>query len=224
LRGDFLDAVRVAGALLEARGRVLPCTLRPVQLVAQLADGRQVIGEQALSAATSPVRRLTLAPHAPPAAPGVLSAIAQADVIVMGPGSLYSSVLPNLLVGGVAAAVARSAALKVLVLNLMTQPGETEGYSALDHLRAIREHAGQVVDCVLGHAGTHAADLVDRYGREGAHPVRMDLAALAEVGVRGVPAHLAAAGRRIRHDPARLAAWILRLASMHSELRAGGEP
>ena len=124
LQGDFLDAVRVAGVLLGARGRVLPSTLRAVQLVAELADGRRVVGEQAIVSSGSRIRKLTIEPSAPPPSPGVLSAIEKADVIILGPGSLYSSVLPNLLVGGVAQAVASSKALKVMVMNLMTEPGE----------------------------------------------------------------------------------------------------
>lgn len=214
LRGDFMEAVRVAGTMLGARGRVLPCTLRNVQLVADLRDGRRIVGEQAISAARGQVTRLALEPLLPPAAPGVISSIEQADVLILGPGSLYSSILPNLLVGGVAEAVARSRALKVMVLNLMTQPGETDGYSALDHLQAVLEHVGPVVDCALVHHGLHDAKALQRYAREGATPVEVETKAIEALGVQVVRGDLIAKGARIRHDPAKLAGWIVKLAKL----------
>jgi uncharacterized cofD-like protein len=214
LRGDFLAAVRVAGTLLEARGRVLPCTLRPVELVAELADGRRIVGEQEIARAEGRVARLTLSPAAPPAAPGVLSSIESADVVVLGPGSLYSSILPNLLVGGVAEALARSRAVKVLVLNLMTQPGETSGYAATDHVKAVLDHAGPVLSCVLAHDGQHDPALLARYAALGAEPVPVDVPALKALGVQVVRGDLTARGPRLRHNPAKLAAWILRLGQL----------
>jgi uncharacterized cofD-like protein len=214
LRGDFIEAVRVAGMLLDARGRVLPCTLRKVELVADLQDGRRIVGEQAIAQARGQVSRLALEPANPPAAPGVLSALEQADLLVLGPGSLYSSVLPNLLVGGVAEAIAKSRALKVLVLNLMTEPGETDGYSAVDHVKAILDHVGPVVDCVLVHAGALEADRLQQYAREGASPVEPDAPALEKLGVHVIRGDLAARGPRIRHDPTRLAGWLMRLAKL----------
>lgn len=220
LRGDFIEAVRVAGTLLDARGRVLPCTLRKVELVADLHDGRRIVGEQAIAQARGRVTHLALEPASPPPAPGVTSALEQADLLVLGPGSLYSSILPNLLVGGVGEAIARSRALKVLVLNLMTQPGETDGYSAVDHVKAILDHVGPVVDCVLIHAGPHDAARLERYAREGAAPVAVDIPALEAMGVHVVRGDLTARGPRIRHDAAKLGGWLLRLAKLKRAVEA----
>jgi len=224
LRGDFLDAVRVAGNLLGARGRVLPSTLRRVQLVADLDDGRRIVGEQAITQAGRRIERLVLDPPSPPPAPGVLTAIELADVVVLGPGSLYSSILPNLLVGGVAEALARSRALKVLVLNLMTQPGETDGYGAADHVQALHEHVGPLLSCVLAHAGEHAPAQVARYAKEGAHPVTVDGNRLEALGVHLVQADIAARSARVRHDARKLAAWILRLAQLKRAIAARRSP
>jgi uncharacterized cofD-like protein len=212
LRGDFLDAVRVAGTLLGARGRVLPSTLRKVELVARLEDGRHVVGEKAIVKARGRIKRLDLVPRRPPPAPGVLSALRQADLIVLGPGSLYSSILPNLLVEGVAETLAESTAVKVLVLNLMTQPGETDGYSAADHLRALRDHAGQLVDYVLVDDQPIAPAVLARYARRGSVPVGVDAAELRSMGVGVVRGDLTAHGPRVRHDGHKLGAWIVRLA------------
>ncbi|MBS2028814.1 MAG: YvcK family protein [Deltaproteobacteria bacterium] len=224
LRGDFLEAVRVAGTLLGARGRVLPSTLRRVQLVADLHDGRRIVGEQAITHAGGRIDRLALDPPSPPPAPGVLTAIELADVVVLGPGSLYSSILPNLLVGGVAEALARSRALKVLVLNLMTQPGETDGYEAADHVRALHEHVGPVLNCVLAHAGEHTPEQIARYAREGAQPVGVDGDKLEALGVHLVQADVTARGARVRHDARKLANWILRLAELKRAIAARRAP
>jgi uncharacterized cofD-like protein len=212
LRGDFLGAVRFAGLLLGARGRVLPSTLRPVQLVAELADGRRIVGEKEIVRARGRVKRLELTPSQPPPAPGVLSALENADVVVIGPGSLYSSLLPNLLIGGVAEALQNSRALKVLVLNLMTQPGETEGYSAAEHVEALLAHAGPVVDCVLVNDSSLPSDLLARYAQRGSEPVGVDVMALRKLGVSVVRAPLSAGGNLIRHQSRKLGHSVVRLA------------
>ena len=204
--GDFLEATRLAGELLGVRGRVMPSTLRPVVLRAELCDGQRIRGERALSRARCPVLRAALDPERPPPAPGVLSALASADLVVLGPGSLYSSVLATLLVDGVADAVARSPALKVWVQNLSPQRGETAGLSALDHLAVLRAHAGPVVDAVLAH--------------DGPTPIEVDARAIARAGAFVVRGDVAASDHR--HHPERLGAWLLRLALW--TLAARGRP
>ncbi|MGZ3460989.1 MAG: gluconeogenesis factor YvcK family protein, partial [Archangium sp.] len=149
LKGDFLEAVRVSGELLGVKGRVLPSTTSPVQLVAQMEDATEVVGESNISRAQGRIRKVLLSPRSPPPVDGILEAIHTADLIAIGPGSLYSSVMPNLLVDGVAQALCETRALKVMVANLMTQPGETDGMDCLDHVRAVRDHVGPVVDVVL---------------------------------------------------------------------------
>jgi len=213
MHGDFLQAIRSASRLLEARGTVLPCTVDPVQLVAELEDGRRVVGERHLARAASRVRRVFLHPARPAPAEGVLEAIASADLVTLGPGSLYSSVLPNLLVDGVAEALRTTRARRVLVANLMTEPGETGGMSALDHLRAVLEHAGPVVDVVLLNCAPLGAGRLERYARQGAEPVRVDLESIRAQGVVPIEADLIRPGPRLRHDARKLGEALLSVVS-----------
>jgi uncharacterized cofD-like protein len=211
-RGDFLEAVRLSSQLLGVRGRVLPSTLAPVQLVAEVDGSERLIGEHVLAQRRGRVHRVTLMPRHPPPVDGLIQAIAHAHLIVLGPGSLYSSILPNLLVAGVAEALQRSSALKVLVGNLMTQPGETEGMSGEDHVAAVLEHAGKVVDVVLTNAATPPEALLRRYAERGSHRVQIERERLRERGVAVVETDLLKVGPRIRHDRRKLARALLRLA------------
>jgi uncharacterized cofD-like protein len=206
--GDFSSAVRAAGELVGARGQVLPATDEVVDLVASLEDGRVVRGESAIAAARGRIGRLALERPAP-APPTALAGLRAADLVVFGPGSLYTSVLAALLAGGVADSIAETRAVRVLVVNLFTQPGETDGYSASDHVRAIRRHLGPVVDAALVHSAPLPGDLVARYAARGSHPVHLDREGLAALGVEVVEADLLAPGDSARHDPARLAAALL---------------
>ncbi|MHB8879866.1 MAG: gluconeogenesis factor YvcK family protein [Myxococcaceae bacterium] len=211
-RGDFLEAVRASSRLLATRGTVLPSTLTPVQLVATRDDGSMVVGERNLSRGTGRVRRVGLVPPSPPASDGLLEAISKADLVVIGPGSLYSSVLPNLLVAGVAEALHEARALRVLVSNLMTQPGETGGMSGEDHLDAVLEHAGPVVDAVLYNGVMPGPEVLARYERQGSHPVCVDRDALVSRGVIPLEADLVRQGDRVRHDSRKLGRCVVELA------------
>jgi uncharacterized cofD-like protein len=213
MHGDFLQAIRSASRLLEVRGTVLPCTVDPVHLVAELEDGRRVLGERHLARTGCGVHRVFLHPVRPAPADGVLQAIASADLVTLGPGSLYSSVLPNLLVDGVAEALQSTGARRVLVANLMTEPGETPGMSALDHLRAVLEHAGPVVDVVLLNSAPLGASRLERYARQGAEPVPSDLERIRALGVVPIEADLLRAGPRLRHDARKLGRALLSVAS-----------
>lgn len=209
--GDFGAAVRAAAELLGVRGRVLPATDRCVELVASLDDGRVIRGESAIAAARGRVGRLSIEGPAP-APPAALEALHRADAVVMGPGSLYSSVIASLLVDGLADALAGCHASRVLVMNLFTQPGETDGYDAVDHVRAVERHLGHVVDIVLVHGRPLPARLVECYAAQDSHPVRVDRRALGSMGVAVVEADLLApAGEVARHDAARLAGALLEL-------------
>ena len=212
LRGDFLEAIEVSERMLDARGKVLPCTLAQTQLVAELEDSSRIVGERNISRARCRVRRVSLAPQLPPPSAGVIDALREAALVTIGPGSLYSSVLPNLLVDGVAQALSETRALKVLVANLMTQPGETDGMDCLQHTRAVIEHVGPLVDVVLINARAASRELIARYAEKGQHPVSVDRRALIELGVIPVEADLLKQGDRIRHDSRKVARCLLKLA------------
>jgi uncharacterized cofD-like protein len=212
LKGDFLEAVRLSGELLGSRGRVLPCTLAPVQLVAKMSDATEVVGERNIVRAQGRVSRVSLSPRSPPPAEGLLEAIHSADLIVIGPGSLYSSVIPNLLVDGVAQALQESRALKVMVANLMTQPGETDGMTCLDHVRTVIDHAGPVLDAVLINGTPPPEEAIQRYARKGAYVLPVNRRELITAGVVPVEADLLKEGSKIRHDSRKVARCLLKMA------------
>src|SRR5271170_5076034 len=148
--GDFAEAVRVSSKVLAVRGRIFPSTLSNVHLVATLANGKRVQGETRISHSTVPIRKIALNPQRVRPLPAAIEAIQQADIILMGPGSLFTSIIPNLLIPEIDHAVARSKAPRVYIANLMTQPGETTHYALGDHLHAIAHHVrGRVVDAVV---------------------------------------------------------------------------
>lgn len=209
--GDFSRAVAAAGELLGVRGRVLPASDRPVDLVARLEDGRVVRGESRIARSGGRVSELRLA--RPAAAPReALEAVLAADLVVLGPGSLYSSVLASLIAQGMPAALRATTATRVLVVNLLTQPGETAGYTAADHVRAVRDHLGDVVDVALVHRGPLPPELAAAHVAEGARPVEVDRAELEALGTVPVVQDLLAAGAVARHDPVKLARALLAIA------------
>lgn len=209
--GDFGRAVEAASTLLGVRGRVLPATSEPADLVARLEDGRVVRGETRIARARGRIAELRLA--RPAAAPReALEAVLAADVVVLGPGSLYSSVLASLIARGMPEALRATTATRVLVVNLFTQPGETDGYQASDHVRAVQRHLGDVVDVALVHRGPLPAAVVEAYAAEGAQPVEADRAAVEALGAVPMVVDLLAPGDVGRHDPAKLARALLAVA------------
>ncbi len=212
--GDFTQAVKVCSEVLAIAGRIYPSTSANVHLEAMLADGTVVKGETAISASTAPIRRLRLLPSPCEPLPETLEAIARAHLITLGPGSLYTSILPNLLVEGIAEAIAASPAHKIYVSNLMWQPGETMHYSASDHVRAILEHAGaKVLDSTLINTGQIGEDLLRSYLEKEAEPVVQDLEALQEMGITVLEADLIGSNEKIRHEPDLLAAALAGIAT-----------
>jgi uncharacterized cofD-like protein len=209
--GDFGRAVEAAARLVGARGSVVPAVEGAVELVAELEDGTEVRGESAIAAARGRVASVRLASPAP-APDAALEAIAGADVVVLGPGSLYSSVLASLLGDGLAEALRATAATRVLVVNLFTQPGETDGYDAADHVRALQRHLGDVVDVALLHRLPVPAALTAAQAAHGARPVALDRGALETLGVVPVVADLLASSELGRHDPQKLARALLAVA------------
>ncbi len=208
--GDFVRAIEAISRVLAVRGRVLPSTVEEVTLVAEMEDGGVVRGETAIAAAGRKIRRLRLDPPAPGALASAVEAIAEADVIVIGPGSLYTSILPNLLLPEIGAALSCSRALRVFVVNVMTQPGETDGYAASDHLAALQAHVGRPgVDIVLVHNGRLPEERLAPYREQGAQPVPADVERCVGLGVHVVARDVASPEGLVRHDPDRLAAVIL---------------
>ncbi|HET7755063.1 MAG TPA: gluconeogenesis factor YvcK family protein [Anaeromyxobacteraceae bacterium] len=208
--GDFGAAVRAAGELLHVKGRVIPAIDGTAELVAALDDGRVVRGESAIAAARGRVGRLEL-DGAAAATRAAVEAIEAADLVVLGPGSLYSSVIAALLAEGVGAALAATRAYRVLVVNLFSQPGETDGYDAADHVQAIEHHVGRIVDAVLVHEHPLAPALVASYAAQGSHPVTIDRDALAQLGVEVIEGALMGSGEIARHDPSSLASALVDL-------------
>jgi uncharacterized cofD-like protein len=204
--GDFAEAVRVSSRILAIRGRIFPSTVSNVSLTAVLEDGRRVHGETRITASRKPIRKLTLVPRSARPLPKALEAIHEADLILLGPGSLYTSILPNLLIPEIAHAIARSKAPRVYIANLMTQPGETSGYALADHLRAIQRHTPRrVIDWVVANRQQISPEVARRYRAGGAEPVAIDLAALQSLGYRVILDNLLEEHGVIRHDPNRLA-------------------
>jgi uncharacterized cofD-like protein len=222
ITGDFYQAILTAEQVLSVRGRVYPATLGDIQLRGQGRSGRLYHGESAIGRSAEPLERVSIDPPHPPAFPPAVEAIRGADLVLLGPGSLYTSILPNLLIAGIRRAVADSPARVVLPLNLMTQPGETDGMDGLAHLEALRRQADDpLVDLALVNSTPLPPDLVRRYADEGAAPVRVDRDAFAAAGVEVVEADLLAEGDLIRHDPMKLARAVLDLAARREVARAG---
>jgi uncharacterized cofD-like protein len=208
--GDFAEAVRVSSRVLAVRGRIFPSTLSNVHLVATLADGSRVKGETRISRSQVPIRKIALNPRHVRPLPLALEAIQNADLIFMGPGSLYTSVIPNLLIPEIARAVARSKAPRVYIANLMTQPGETTQYALSDHIRAIQEHVrGRVVDAVVANRQSISPRVARRYRVKGAEPVRLDRENMLKTKVELITGDLVEEHGVLRHNSPRLARLVL---------------
>jgi uncharacterized cofD-like protein len=208
--GDFPKAVQVSARVLAIRGRIFPSTDQNVTLEAELADGTRVAGETSISRSRKAIRRVRLVPRRVQPVPEVLSAIRGADLILVGPGSLYTSIIPNLLIQQVVEAIAHSRATCVYIANLMTQPGETQHYSVADHVRAIYEHTRKgLFDFVVVNRKPVAPRLLRRYGAQGAEPVDPSFADLERMGLGCVTGDLLQQDGVIRHDQRRLARLLL---------------
>ncbi|HZI63881.1 MAG TPA: uridine diphosphate-N-acetylglucosamine-binding protein YvcK [Thermoanaerobaculia bacterium] len=214
ITGDFYQAILTAESILSVRGKILPATLTDVELRARGRSGQVYRGESAIGKSGEAITELELRPAAAPAFPAAVKALRRADLILLGPGSLYTSILPNLLIPAIRRAIQRSPAPVVLLMNLMTQPGETDGMNGIEHLEALERHAGEgIVDKVLVNSAPLPADPLDLYQATGAVPVAVDREAFARRGIEVVEADLLAAGELIRHDPAKLAKAVVALAA-----------
>jgi len=205
--GSFEAAVREANAILSVRGRVLPATTTKISLVAEHADGTKTTGESLVGKVEKPVLRLSLRPDDAPAGEGVAEAIEEADLVILGPGSLYTSVLPNLLIRDIQQALLRTDAVIAYVCNIMTQPGETQGFTASRHAQVIIDHTGpDLIDFVVVNNGRIPDRLAAAYAAEGSTPVPVDLDALHALpgNPRIIAADLVYADSVVRHHPGRL--------------------
>jgi uncharacterized cofD-like protein len=211
--GDFVEAVRLSSEVLASKGRIYPATINDVRLVAELEDGNEVRGETQITASLAPIRRLRLEPEQCLPLPEALTAIRAADAITIGPGSLYTSILPNLLVARVAQAIGQARAIKVFICNLMTQPGETDGYTARQHLETVKRYAPEIAfDYVILNNHPISTEQAALYAADGAYQIGMqdhmfEKAFSAETEV--VRADLLDEGEKVRHNPDKLARVVL---------------
>ncbi|SJZ41655.1 gluconeogenesis factor YvcK family protein [Selenihalanaerobacter shriftii] len=210
--GDFEEAIKESSKVLAIKGRVLPSTLEDVTLCAETKDGSIVKGESKIPEVDKEIKRVFLKPDDCNSLPEVIKSIKEADAIVLGPGSLYTSVIPNLLVSELSGAIKESDALKIYNCNIMTQPGETTGYTVGDHVQALYDHAGKgILDYVLVNNEKISSDLLTKYQEEGAEPVDIDFERLEELGVNVVQAPLLNKDNLVRHNPHKLAEVIVKL-------------
>jgi len=212
ITGDFELAIKESSKVLAVRGQVLPATLANVSLIGLMRDGSEVRGESNLRLSGIGVERLRLEPELCYPVSEALTSLAEAEAIVLGPGSLYTSVIPNLLVQEIADAIRRAPGLRIYVCNAMTEPGETTGYAASDHVRALLKHGGDgLIDLALINTEPIPPDLVESYAREGAAPVQPDLENLASLGVRPLAESLIVTKGVVRHDAEKLSRILLGL-------------
>lgn len=214
--GDFEKAVEESSKVLAIRGKVVPSTVNNVHLVAEYEDGTKTQGEAMIPKNNVRIKRVYLNPvHAVPTQEA-LRAINEAEIIVLGPGSLYTSVLPNLIITGVAEAIAKSSAYKIYVCNVMTQPGETEGYSASDHLKAIVEHANKdVINACMVNVAQAPGQALERYKEENSFPVVADVEKIKEMGYTVIATDLLGVDSYVRHDSAKLTQALISLIEKH---------
>jgi len=209
---DFQAAVQFTSRVLKIRGTVLPSTLTQVRLRGEMDDGNTIMGETSIVHHPSRIRRVSLDPGDAAAPPEVVEAITAADIVVIGPGSVYTSVIPNLLVKGIPEALYRTRARRVYVCNVMTQPGESDGFTASDHLAAIETHVPRpIVDYVIINNAVPSLDVLNRYRQSGAILVEPDADRIRAKGYRPVLGTFMNQTDMVRHDPDRLAQAILRL-------------
>jgi uncharacterized cofD-like protein len=215
ITGDFEKAIKESSKVLAIRGSVVPSTLEKVTLTAKRADGTQTSGESAIPKVTgvvSPIKRLYLNPASVKATPEALVALKEADAIVIGPGSLYTSILPNLLVGGVVESILKSRAVKIYLCNVMTQHGETDGYTASDHIEALLRHtSSDFVDYVFVNTAKIPQRFLDKYKAEEAYQVEPDVKNIREMGLGVVEGDMITIDDFIRHNAEKISKRILEL-------------
>ena len=231
ITGSLESAITASSRVLAVQGQVVPATNADVRLWAELEDGTRIEGESAIGHAPSPIVRLGCTPERPPALPRALEAIAHADLIVLGPGSLYTSLLPNLLVPELVEAIGRSKAPRLYICNLMTQPGETDGLDVTGHLRALEAQLAslgvqeRLFTAVLAQEDLGTSPLIEHYRKRGAEPVACDWRQLRSQGyvVMLAPLQGARPSATLRHDPKSVALAVMRFYKRHRRQQGRGE-
>lgn len=208
--GDFEQAVKESSKVLAIRGKVIPSTLSKIKLVAEHQNGELTEGESKIPEKMNPIKKVFLEPKDCEATEEALEAIRAADVIILGPGSLYTSVIPNLLINGIYQEISRSKVLKIYVCNVMTQAGETDGYKASGHLKAIIRHTTpDIVNTCIVNTGDIPNKLLEKYKEENAERVEPDKEIIQKMGYKVIGANIISAKDYIRHDPHKLSRIIM---------------
>lgn len=221
ITGDFVTGVKELSKVLAVRGRVLPASAEPIVLIAEYDDGSEVIGESRIPKSGKPIKQVRIEPADAVPLEEAVYAVEEADAIIVGPGSLYTSILPNLIVPGIASAIVRSQAVKIFVCNVMTQPGETDHYSVADHVHAITRHVPDLsFDYIVVNNGPISQEILDKYAEKGAAPVRFDASELEGTGAAIIADRLVLYRTYLRHDTRRLSQHILQI--VHSWLSRKG--
>jgi len=212
LTGDFEKAVKESSKVLAIRGRVIPSTVSNVHLVAEYEDGSITKGEADIPTTKSKIKRVFLNPENPPATAEALEVIEEADVIILGPGSLYTSIIPNLVINDITKALAKSSAYKIYVCNVMTQQGETDHFRASDHIQALIEHSHKdiISACLLNDAEV-PIDAQGRYKSEESFPVQPDIENIRAMGYDAVATDLLEVTNYVRHDSTKLTKALIKL-------------
>ena len=218
--GGMEEGLNAASQILKVRGHVIPTTLHNIQLAADMTDGSYVLGQAEIAQAHKTVQQLHMLPENVPATRSAIEAIEQADILVLGPGSLYTSVICNLLVPDIRKAVIQSKAVKIYVCNVMTQPGETDGFGAYEHVKTLIEYAGaQFLDYVIVNSEAISDEQREMYRAKGQEPISPDIDKIEQMGIKVIPAKLISKSDMVRHDPQKLAQAIM---SMVYRLRLFG--
>lgn len=210
LGGDFIKAVKAATLILRSKGMVLPSSPEPMKIIAEMTDGRIIEGESKIPEAKGEIKRIYCEPEKPKAQQEALDAILNAELIIFGPGSLYTSIIPNLLVSNVVDTIKKSNAHKIYICNIMTQPGETTGHTVSDHIKSLIQHSGcpNLIDVVLVN-DRHPQRLLEKYKEKGQEPVLIDAEEIQKLGVRVVARNLIIEEDLVRHDPKLLSRAIM---------------
>ena len=218
--GDFEQAIKESSKILAIRGKVIPSTLSKIKLMAEHQNGELTEGESRIPEKMNPIKKVFLEPKGCEATEEALEVIREADVIILGPGSLYTSVIPTLLINGIYQEVSRSKVLKIYICNVMTQAGETDGYKASDHLKAIIYHSTPdiVNTCIVNTGGIHGS-ILEKYRQEKAESVESDHRTIQKMGYRVIGANIINAKDYVRHDSYKLSRIIMNLIGEYTRRR-----